>query len=71
MRSTSKIKVPKNLRNQVRAMLKKHPDLRWDDAIQIVLDKTQLYHVRAKKQKAKKKSGDFTDADDDDEEEEG
>jgi hypothetical protein len=64
----SDIKVPKNLKNQVRAMLKKHPDLRWDDAIQIVLDKTQLDHVRAKKQKAKKKSGDFTDADEDDEE---
>jgi hypothetical protein len=64
----SKIKVPKNLKNRVRAMLKKHPDLRWDDAIQIVLDETQLDHVRAKKQKAKKKSGDFTDADEDEEE---
>jgi hypothetical protein len=61
----SDIKVPKNLKNQVRAMLEKHPDLRWDDAIQIVLDETQLDHVRAKKQKAKKKSGDFTDADED------
>ena len=40
-------------------------DLRWDDAIQIVLDKTQLDHVRTEKQKAKKKSGDFTDADED------
>ncbi len=28
----SKIKVPKNLKNQVRAVLNKHPDLRWDDA---------------------------------------
>ena len=28
----SEIKVPKNLKNQVRAILKKHPDLRWDDA---------------------------------------
>ena len=59
----SKIKVPKNLKKQVRAILEKHPDLRWDDAIQIVLDETQLDHVRAKKRKAKKKSGDFTDAD--------
>ena len=59
----SKIKVPKNLKNQVRAKLKQHPELRWDDAIQIVLDGTQLDHVRAKKQKAKKKSGDFTNAD--------
>jgi hypothetical protein len=64
----SKIKVPKTLKNQVRTILKKHPDLRWDDALKIVLDKTQLDAVRAEKQKAKKKSGDFT-GDDDDEEE--
>jgi elongation factor P--beta-lysine ligase len=57
----TRIKVPKNLRRQVSAVLNKHPDLRWDDAIQIVLDKTQLDDVRAKKKKAKKKSGDFTD----------
>ena len=63
----SKIKVPKNLKNQVRAILKKHPDLRWDDAVKIVLDETQLDAVRADKQKAKKKSGDFTGADDEDE----
>ena len=30
------------MKKQVRAILKKHPDLRWDDAIQIVLDETQL-----------------------------
>ena len=57
----SEIKVPKNLKAQVRAILKKHPDLRWDDAVKIVLDETQLDAVRAEKQKAKKKSGDFTD----------
>jgi hypothetical protein len=50
-------------------MLKKHPDLRWDEAIQVVLDDTQLDHVRAEKQKAKKESGDFTE--DEEEEEEG
>jgi hypothetical protein len=59
----TEIKVPKNLKKQVRAILDKHNDLRWDDAIQIVPDETQLDHVRAKKQKARKKSGDFTDAD--------
>jgi hypothetical protein len=64
----SKVKVPKTLNKQVRAMLKKHPDLRWDDAIQVVLDDTQLDHVRAEKQKAKKESGDFTDTDEDEEE---
>jgi hypothetical protein len=64
-----KIKVPKNLKRQVRAVLDEHGDLRWDDAIQIVLDETQLDHVRAEKQKAKKKSGDFTASDEDEEEE--
>jgi len=62
------IKVPMNLSKQVSAILDKHPDLRWDDAVEIVLDETQLDHVRTKKQRAKKKSGDFTDADDDAEE---
>jgi hypothetical protein len=60
------IRVPKNLKNRVRVVLDKHPDLRWDDAIQIVLDKRCLVRVRAEKQKAKRKSGDFTDADDED-----
>jgi hypothetical protein len=61
----SKIKVPKNLKTRVQAILKKHPDLRWDDALKVVLDATQLDAVRADKQKAKKKSGDFTDDDGD------
>jgi hypothetical protein len=62
----SKIKVPKTLKNQVRTILTKHPELRWDDALKIVLDETQLPALRAEKQKAKKKSGDFTDADEED-----
>jgi DNA topoisomerase VI subunit A len=66
----SEIQVPKNLEKKIRAVLDKHNDLRWDDAIQIVLDKTQLDRVRAEKQKAKKKSGDFTDTPDADEDEE-
>jgi Topoisomerase 6 subunit A/Spo11, Toprim domain len=64
----SKIKVPKNLKNRVGAIVKKHPDLRWDDALKIMLDRTQLDAVRTQKQKAKKKSGDFTGTDDEDEE---
>ena len=64
-----RIKVPKNLKAKVRAILTKHPDLRWDDAIRTVLDGSALDHVRAKKQKAKEKSGDFTDADEDEENE--
>ena len=59
------IEVPGNLQEQVSAVLGEHRYLRWDDAIQIVLDKTQLDRVRTEKQKAKKKSGDFTDANED------
>jgi hypothetical protein len=62
------IDVPNNLRKRVNAILKKHPDLRWDEALQIVLDDTQLDHVRKKKREAKEKSGDFSDDDDDEEE---
>lgn len=65
----SEIKVPKTLRKQVAAVLKKHPDLRWDDAVQVVLDDSQLDHVRAEKRKAREKSGDFTNAGDDQSEE--
>ena len=60
----TKIKVPADLKRRVRAILAKHPDLRWDEAIQIVIDKTQLDYVRSKKQKARKESGDFSDGDD-------
>jgi hypothetical protein len=59
----SEIEVPKTLKKQVHAVLDKHNDLRWDDAIQIVLDKTQLDRVRADKRKARRKSGDFTNTD--------
>lgn len=65
----SEIEVPKDLKEQVRAVLDRHNDLRWDDAIQIVLDETKLDHVREGKQKAKKKSGDFTEVDEDEEDE--
>ena len=60
----TEIKVPKNLSKRVRAELAKNPDLRWDDVIQRLLG-AELDAVQAKKQKAKEKSGDFTDADDD------
>jgi hypothetical protein len=56
------IKVPKNLKKKVRVILDRNSDLRWDDAVQIVLG-TELEVVRAKKRKAKDKSGDFTDSD--------
>jgi hypothetical protein len=57
--------IPEDLEQQVRAVLADHADLRWDDAIQVVLDETQLSRVRAEKDKAGKKSGDFTSDDDD------
>ena len=63
----SKIKVPKNLKNQVRAVLEKHPDLRWDDPPQVVLDETQLERVRENKKKQRAKAGNFIDGNDYDE----
>jgi hypothetical protein len=57
------IDVPRDLKERVRAALAQHDDLRWDDAIQVVLDKSQLNHVREKKQEDRKKSGDFGDGD--------
>jgi hypothetical protein len=59
----TKIEVPRDLKDQIGAVLDKHSDLRWDDAIQIVLNKKLLDQVREKKQEAKKKSGDFTEND--------
>ena len=35
----TKIAVPANLKQRVRAILAKHDDLRWDDAVQIVIDR--------------------------------
>jgi hypothetical protein len=61
----NEIEVPENLKEKVCEILDQHDDLRWDDAIHIVLDTTQLERVRAEKQKAKNKSGDFTDTDED------
>jgi hypothetical protein len=60
-KAATEIKVPDDLDEQVRAILDRLDDLRWDDALQIVLDESQLDHVRVGKQKAKEKSGDFTD----------
>jgi hypothetical protein len=54
------VTVPRDLKKRVLAVLAKHADLRWDNAVRIALDKTQLDHVREEKKKAKAKSGDFT-----------
>ena len=61
----AEIEVPDDLEEQVREILAEHGDLRWDDAVQVVLDETQLARVREEKLKAKKKSGDFTGGDND------
>ena len=60
------IEIPSGLKKRVRAILVKHDDLRWDDAIRIALDETTLDRVREEKQKARKKSGDFAGAGEDD-----
>jgi hypothetical protein len=59
--------VPRDLNQQIRAILDEDHSFRWDDAIQIVLGK-EVDDVKTKKQEAKQKSGDFTeDLDDEDE----
>jgi hypothetical protein len=58
------IDVPDDLKEQVREILKKHNDLRWDDAVQVALDETQLDYVRKEKKKRKDRAGDFVDTDD-------
>ena len=56
------IAIPKRLTAKVRAIINKNRDLRWDDAVQIVLDRKGLERVRTDKTKARKKAGDFTGA---------
>jgi hypothetical protein len=59
------IKVPKNLSNKVRTIFNKNPDLRWDEALKIILG-SSADDVREEKREAKKKSGDFSGDDEDD-----
>jgi hypothetical protein len=59
----SNIEIPRNLKTQVRAVLERHPDLRWDDALHVVLDETHLDRVRDAKSKKKAKAGNFVDGD--------
>jgi hypothetical protein len=60
----SKIKIPKNLRKKVSKILKAHPALRWDDAIERILGYSDEA-IAKKKDRIKKATGDFTDDDDD------
>jgi hypothetical protein len=59
------VAIPKDLKQRVREILAEHDDLRWDDAVWLALDDTQLERVREGKRKARKKSGDFTEDDSD------
>jgi hypothetical protein len=53
------IKVPKNLEQKVEDILEQHDDLRWDEAVQIVLDENRLQDMRQEKREAKKRAGNF------------
>jgi hypothetical protein len=59
----SKIEVPKDLKHRVQAIIEMHDDLRWDDALHVVLNATQLDHVREDKKKQRAKAGNFVDDD--------
>jgi hypothetical protein len=61
----SDLKVPEDLNQKVRDVLAKNADLRWDDAVQIVLDETLLDDLRKEKQEEKAKAGNFGHVEDD------
>jgi hypothetical protein len=54
------VAIPDDLEQRVRAVIAEIPDLRWDDAIEVVLDETQMSRVCADKETRRRKSGDFT-----------
>jgi hypothetical protein len=64
-KEAAEVAIPKDLKQRVRAILAEYDDLRWDDAVWLALDETQLERVREEKRKARKKSGDFTEDDGD------
>jgi hypothetical protein len=63
---TADAKVPKDLEKKVRGVLSENDDLRWDDAVQVVLDNSRLDDLRKRKRENKAKAGNF-DASGDDE----
>jgi hypothetical protein len=56
------VEVPGDLENQVRKLLDRHSHLRWDDAVQLVLDEDKLQDIEAKKTKSKEEAGDFSES---------
>jgi hypothetical protein len=65
-KDAAEVDVPGDLADRVRELLDQRTDLRWDDALQCVLDPKELDRVRAEKGKAERKSGDFTSDSNDD-----
>jgi hypothetical protein len=59
-KEAAEVAIPKDLRTRVSAILAEHDDLRWDDAVSLALDETQIEAVREKKRRARNKSGDFS-----------
>ena len=55
----SSTEVPTDLDQKVREVLEEHDDLRWDDAVQIVLNKDLLGDLRKAKREEKAKAGNF------------
>jgi hypothetical protein len=62
---TADIKVPKDLAEKVAEALSGNDDLRWDDAVQIVLDENRLADVRKRKRDSKANAGNFVGSEDD------
>jgi hypothetical protein len=62
---SSSTKVPKDLDKRVRDVFEKHDDLRWDDAVQVVLNKDLLDDLRKAKKEEKAKAGNFIGSEED------
>jgi hypothetical protein len=54
------LKLPPDLEDLVRHLLDKHPHLRWNEAVHLVLDGDKLQDIEAKKTKSKEEAGDFS-----------
>jgi hypothetical protein len=59
------IEIPEDLDKKVREVLEEHNDLRWDDAVQIVLNKELLGDLRKAKREVKAKAGNFIEPEED------
>jgi hypothetical protein len=62
---TTHIKVPRDLEKRVWDVLDENDDLRWDEAVQVVLDESRLGDLRKRKRDDKAKAGNFVASGDD------